>query len=80
MSTRMLGPARRLFQWFNWTKRRSKRGREDTAAGEGRFAAEIHPGRDAAAGHPLGWMFQPSRLRHAWARRDAHNPSSWTCA
>ncbi|WPB77657.1 hypothetical protein KYC5002_00640 [Archangium violaceum] len=37
----LLGPARRLFQWFNWTKRRSKRGREDTAEGEGRFAEEI---------------------------------------
>ncbi|WPB79942.1 transposase [Archangium violaceum] len=37
----LLGPARRVFQWFNWTKRRSKRGSEDTAAGEGRFAEEI---------------------------------------
>ncbi len=25
----LLGPARRLFQWFNWTKRGSKRGSED---------------------------------------------------
>jgi hypothetical protein len=36
----LLGPARRLFQWFNWTKRWSKRGSEDMAAGEGRFAEE----------------------------------------
>ena len=37
----LLGPARRLFQWYSWTKRWSKRGREDTAAGEGRFAEQI---------------------------------------
>jgi REP element-mobilizing transposase RayT len=37
----LLGPARRLFRWFNWTKRWSKRGSEDTAVGEGRFAEEI---------------------------------------
>ncbi len=37
----LLGPARRLFQWFSWTKRWSKRGSEDTAVGEGRFAEEI---------------------------------------
>ena len=36
----LLGPARRLFRWFNWTKRWSKRGGEDMAAGEGRFAEE----------------------------------------
>jgi hypothetical protein len=30
-----------VFQWFNWTKRWSKTGSEDTAAGEGRFAEEI---------------------------------------
>jgi hypothetical protein len=35
----LLGPARRLFRWFNWTKRWSKRGSEDMA-GEGRFAQE----------------------------------------
>src|SRR5690349_18662890 len=33
----LLGPARRVFQWFNWTRRWSKRGSEDMA-GEGRFA------------------------------------------
>jgi hypothetical protein len=37
----LLGPARRVFQWFSWTKRWSKRGSEDTEAGEGRFAEEI---------------------------------------
>ena len=37
----LLGPAKRLFPWFNWTKRWSQRGREDTAVGEGRFAEEI---------------------------------------
>ncbi|QRN96656.1 hypothetical protein JRI60_48025 [Archangium violaceum] len=36
----LLGPARRLFRWFNWTKRWSKRGSEDMTAGEGRFAEE----------------------------------------
>ncbi|WP_375768923.1 hypothetical protein NR798_45810 [Archangium gephyra] len=36
----LLGPARRLFQWFNWTKRWSKRGSEDMSAGEGRFAEQ----------------------------------------
>ncbi|WP_395839738.1 transposase [Cystobacter fuscus] len=36
----LLGPARRLFRWFNWTKRWSKRGSEDMGAGEGRFAEE----------------------------------------
>ena len=36
----LLGPARRLFRWFNWTKRWSKRGSEERAAGEGRFAQE----------------------------------------
>ncbi|EPX59319.1 hypothetical protein D187_002809 [Cystobacter fuscus DSM 2262] len=35
----LLGPARRMFRWFNWTKRWSKRGSEDMA-GEGRFAQE----------------------------------------
>ncbi|WNG17931.1 transposase [Cystobacter fuscus] len=35
----LLGPARRLFRWFNWTKRWSKRASEDMA-GEGRFALE----------------------------------------
>ncbi|WNG20844.1 transposase [Cystobacter fuscus] len=35
----LLGPARRLFRWFNWTKRWSKRGTEDRAE-EGRFAQE----------------------------------------
>ena len=37
----LLGPARRLFQWFSWTKRWSKRGSEDLEAREGRFAEEI---------------------------------------
>ncbi len=32
----LLGPARRMFRWFNWTKRWSGRRRE----GEGRYAAE----------------------------------------
>ncbi|EPX59553.1 hypothetical protein D187_002714 [Cystobacter fuscus DSM 2262] len=36
----LLGPAKRLFQWFNWTKRWSRRGSEDMAAGERRFAEE----------------------------------------
>jgi len=35
-----LGPARRLFRWFNWTKRWSNRESEDMAAGEERFAEE----------------------------------------
>ncbi|WP_309892103.1 hypothetical protein [Archangium sp.] len=39
--SQLLGPARRLFQWFSWTKRWSKRRREDLEAGEGRFAEEI---------------------------------------
>ncbi len=37
----LLGPARRLFQRFSWTKRWSKRRSEDLEAGEGRFAEEI---------------------------------------
>ncbi len=37
----LLGPARRVLQWFNGTKRWSKRGSEDMGAGEGRFAEEI---------------------------------------
>ncbi|PTL85136.1 transposase [Vitiosangium sp. GDMCC 1.1324] len=36
----LLGPARRLFRWFNWTKRWSKRGSTNMAAGTGRFAEE----------------------------------------
>ncbi|WNG28049.1 hypothetical protein F0U62_31610 [Cystobacter fuscus] len=36
----LLGPARRLFRWFNWTKRWSKRGSQELAVGEGRFAEE----------------------------------------
>jgi hypothetical protein len=36
----LLGPARRLFQWFNWTRRWSKRGSEDVGGGQGRFAQE----------------------------------------
>ncbi|HEX8433485.1 hypothetical protein, partial [Archangium sp.] len=35
----LLGSAKRLFRWFNWTKRWSKRGSEDTE-GKGRFAEE----------------------------------------
>ncbi len=35
----LLGSARRLFQWFNWTKRWSKRS-EDMAGAQGRFAPE----------------------------------------
>ncbi|WP_395835584.1 hypothetical protein [Archangium violaceum] len=34
----LLGPARRLFQWFSWTKRWSRRGSEDMAGAQGRFA------------------------------------------
>jgi hypothetical protein len=37
----LLGPARRLVQWFSWTKRWGKRKSEDLEAGEGRFAEEI---------------------------------------
>ena len=37
----LLGPAKRRFHWFNWTKRWSKKGSEDTAAGEGRLAEEM---------------------------------------
>jgi hypothetical protein len=36
----LLGPARRLFQWFNWTKRWSKKGSENMAGAQGRFAQE----------------------------------------
>jgi REP element-mobilizing transposase RayT len=36
----LLGPARRRFQWFNWTKRWSKRRSEDMAGREGRFAEQ----------------------------------------
>src|SRR6218665_702925 len=36
----LLGPARRLFPWFNWTKRWSKRGSEDMAGARGRFAEQ----------------------------------------
>ncbi len=36
----LLGPARRLFHWFNWTKRWSKRESEDMAGAQGRFAEE----------------------------------------
>ena len=37
----LLGPARRLFRWFNWSRRWSRRRGEDVGAGEGRFAEEI---------------------------------------
>ncbi len=47
----LLGPTRRVFQWFSWTKRWSKRGSEDTAAGEGRFAEEI--------AEPVEWVVEP---------------------
>jgi REP element-mobilizing transposase RayT len=36
----LLGAARRLFPWFNWTKRWSKRGSGGRAEGEGRFAEQ----------------------------------------
>jgi REP element-mobilizing transposase RayT len=36
----LLGPARRLFRWFNWTKRWSNRRHEDRAGAQGRFAQE----------------------------------------
>jgi len=36
----LLGPARRMFRWFNWTKRWSGRRSEDMAEGEGRYAEE----------------------------------------
>ena len=36
----LLGPARRLFRWFNWTKRWSKRGHADGGDARGRFAEE----------------------------------------
>ncbi|HEX8822024.1 MAG TPA: hypothetical protein VF794_19010 [Archangium sp.] len=36
----LLGPARRLFRWFNWTKRWSKRGSEDMGGAQGRFARQ----------------------------------------
>ncbi len=36
----LLGPARRVFHWFNWTKRWGKRGGEDMAGAHGRFAQE----------------------------------------
>jgi hypothetical protein len=36
----LLGPARRVFQWFNWTRRWSKRGSEEVGGGQGRFAQE----------------------------------------
>jgi hypothetical protein len=36
----LLGEARRLFRWFNWTKRWSERGSGSMARGEGRFAEQ----------------------------------------
>jgi REP element-mobilizing transposase RayT len=36
----LLGPARRLFRWFNWTKRWNNRSREDTEGARGRYAEE----------------------------------------
>jgi len=36
----LLGSARRVFQWFNWTRRWSKRGNEEVGGGQGRFAQE----------------------------------------
>lgn len=36
----LLGPARRLFKWFNWTKRWSKRGSQEVGEAQGRFAKE----------------------------------------
>jgi len=36
----LLGATRRRFQWFNWTKRWSKRGSGGKAEGEGRFAEQ----------------------------------------
>jgi hypothetical protein len=36
----LLGPARRLFRWFNWTKRWSKRGSENVGGAQGHFAQE----------------------------------------
>jgi hypothetical protein len=39
----LLGPARRLFQWFSWTKRWSKRRSEDLEAGEGPVELVVEP-------------------------------------
>jgi REP element-mobilizing transposase RayT len=36
----LLGSARRLFRWFNWTKRWSKRSSEDMGGAQGLFAEE----------------------------------------
>jgi REP element-mobilizing transposase RayT len=36
----LLGPTRRLFRWFNWTKRWRKHSRDEQEAGEGLFAEE----------------------------------------
>ncbi len=38
--SQLLGPARRVFRWFNWTKRWSARRREDVVEGAGRYAEE----------------------------------------
>ncbi|HZH78187.1 MAG TPA: hypothetical protein VEY88_19320 [Archangium sp.] len=59
----LLGPAKRRFHGFNWTKRWSKKGSEDTAAGEGRLAEEIERRRGGVrcGGSWRGWK---PRLAH----------------
>ncbi|EPX57891.1 hypothetical protein D187_004548 [Cystobacter fuscus DSM 2262] len=54
----LLGPARRVFQWFNWTKRWSKRGSEELSVREGRLAE----GR-------WSWRWRPCRAGKDWGRR-----------
>ncbi|OJH42182.1 transposase [Cystobacter ferrugineus] len=71
----LLGPARRVFRWFNWTKRWSKRGSEELV-GEGRFAREwAEPVELELARLPCWEGLQPVRERVMGAMACSWKPS-----
>ncbi|MFY0581506.1 transposase [Cystobacter fuscus] len=57
----LLGPARRLFQWFNWTKRWSKRGSEDRR--------ERQDASRSNGPSPWSWRWRPCHVGKDWERR-----------
>jgi hypothetical protein len=67
----LLGPARRLFQCFNWTKRWRKRGSEDMTVGEGASPRKL-PSQ-------WSWRWHHCRAGKDWGRRggSARCGDSW---
>ncbi|WP_395854720.1 transposase [Cystobacter fuscus] len=64
----LLGAARRLLHWFNWTKRWSKRGSGSRAEGEGRFAEQwAEPVELEVAPLPC-WVGKSEEERHGAVR------------